>query len=170
MTNAHVSALTTGLLTCSCMVRQVRRQFAERPGIMTYAEKPDYARCVTIVATSALKVRPDCPSCSSKVLLALLYTSADGDNALMMTMPHLAMHNAAYTLFTRGYNSLRSSLHTSADGDNAIMMTLPHLAMHNAAYTLFTRGYNPLRSSLHSGCRRWCGRGCLQCCRPVWWG
>jgi Na+/H+-translocating membrane pyrophosphatase len=35
---------------------QVRRQFQERPGIMTYAEKPDYARCVSIVATSALKV------------------------------------------------------------------------------------------------------------------
>lgn len=34
---------------------QVRRQFAERPGIMTYAEKPDYARCVSIVATSALQ-------------------------------------------------------------------------------------------------------------------
>ncbi len=39
------------------MLRQVRQQFAERPGIMTYAEKPDYARCVSIVATSALKAR-----------------------------------------------------------------------------------------------------------------
>ena len=34
---------------------QVRRQFAERPGIMTYGEKPDYARCVSIVASSALR-------------------------------------------------------------------------------------------------------------------
>ena len=34
---------------------QVRRQFAERPGIMNYAEKPDYARCVSIVASSALR-------------------------------------------------------------------------------------------------------------------
>jgi hypothetical protein len=42
--------------TCGAPL-QVRRQFAERPGIMTYAEKPDYARCVSIVAASALKVR-----------------------------------------------------------------------------------------------------------------
>lgn len=34
---------------------QVRRQFAERPGIMHFAEKPDYARCVSIVASSALR-------------------------------------------------------------------------------------------------------------------
>lgn len=43
-------------LTAACILCQVRRQFLERPGIMTYAEKPDYARCVSIVATSALKV------------------------------------------------------------------------------------------------------------------
>ena len=36
---------------------QVRRQFRERPGIMEYREKPDYARCVSIVAASALRVR-----------------------------------------------------------------------------------------------------------------
>eukprot|EP00887_Chlorella_sp_A99_P003499 scaffold7.g3499.t1 len=37
------------------VVNEVRRQFAEKPGIMTYAEKPDYARCVAIVAASALQ-------------------------------------------------------------------------------------------------------------------
>jgi Na+/H+-translocating membrane pyrophosphatase len=36
------------------VVAEVRRQFAERPGIMTYAEKPDYARCVAIVAQESL--------------------------------------------------------------------------------------------------------------------
>lgn len=41
--------------TAQEVVSEVRRQFAERPGIMTYAEKPDYARCVAIVASSALK-------------------------------------------------------------------------------------------------------------------
>ncbi|GMH36337.1 hypothetical protein BSKO_04205 [Bryopsis sp. KO-2023] len=42
------------------VVNEVRRQFAERPGIMTFNEKPDYARCVSIVAESALRemVRP----------------------------------------------------------------------------------------------------------------
>lgn len=41
--------------TAQDVVVEVRRQFEERPGIMTYAEKPDYARCVAIVAQSALK-------------------------------------------------------------------------------------------------------------------
>lgn len=41
--------------SAQAVVTEVRRQFAERPGIMTYAEKPDYARCVSIVATSALQ-------------------------------------------------------------------------------------------------------------------
>ncbi|EFN56974.1 hypothetical protein CHLNCDRAFT_143568 [Chlorella variabilis] len=41
--------------TAQEVVNEVRRQFAERPGIMNYTEKPDYARCVSIVAASALR-------------------------------------------------------------------------------------------------------------------
>ncbi|GAB4815525.1 hypothetical protein N2152v2_002571, partial [Parachlorella kessleri] len=41
--------------TAQEVVNEVRRQFAEKPGIMTYTDKPDYARCVAIVAASALK-------------------------------------------------------------------------------------------------------------------
>lgn len=37
------------------MVEEVRRQFKERPGIMTKAEKPDYARCVDIATKDSLK-------------------------------------------------------------------------------------------------------------------
>ena len=37
------------------VVTEVRRQFAERPGIMTRECKPDYSRCVSIVARSALR-------------------------------------------------------------------------------------------------------------------
>mmetsp|Transcript_6744 Transcript_6744/g.26251 ORF Transcript_6744/g.26251 Transcript_6744/m.26251 type:complete len:769 (-) Transcript_6744:123-2429(-) len=37
------------------VVTEVRRQFAERPGIMSREEKPDYGRCVSIVARSALR-------------------------------------------------------------------------------------------------------------------
>ena len=37
------------------VVTEVRRQFRERPGIMTREEKPDYGRCVSIVAQSALR-------------------------------------------------------------------------------------------------------------------
>eukprot|EP01012_Entosiphon_sulcatum_P011273 TRINITY_DN1678_c0_g1_i1.p1 TRINITY_DN1678_c0_g1~~TRINITY_DN1678_c0_g1_i1.p1 ORF type:complete len:799 (-),score=101.98 TRINITY_DN1678_c0_g1_i1:157-2520(-) len=41
--------------TASEVVNEVRAQFAHKPGIMTYAEKPDYDRCVGLVTQSALK-------------------------------------------------------------------------------------------------------------------
>ena len=37
------------------VVEEVRRQFREHPGIMTYKEKPDYASCVSIVTGEAQK-------------------------------------------------------------------------------------------------------------------
>jgi len=38
----------------SDVVEEVRRQFAEKPGIMDYTQKPDYEQCVSIVARAAL--------------------------------------------------------------------------------------------------------------------
>ncbi|HYH58497.1 MAG TPA: sodium-translocating pyrophosphatase, partial [Thermoleophilaceae bacterium] len=35
------------------VVEEVRRQFREKPGIMDYSEKPDYAQCVSIVTAAA---------------------------------------------------------------------------------------------------------------------
>jgi len=37
------------------MITEVRRQFKEMPGIMTYEQKPDYARCVEISTQAALR-------------------------------------------------------------------------------------------------------------------
>ena len=37
------------------VVEEVRRQFREHPGIMTYEERPDYSRAVSIVTGSAIK-------------------------------------------------------------------------------------------------------------------
>ena len=37
------------------VIEEVRRQFAEKPGIMKGTERPDYARCVRIVTASAQK-------------------------------------------------------------------------------------------------------------------
>ncbi|CAN1299022.1 Pyrophosphate-energized membrane proton pump 3 [Linum perenne] len=41
--------------TAQEVVNEVRRQFVERPGIMEYTEKPDYGRCVAIVASASLR-------------------------------------------------------------------------------------------------------------------
>ena len=37
------------------MVLEVRRQFQERPGILTYNDKPDHSRCVGLVTKAALR-------------------------------------------------------------------------------------------------------------------
>ena len=57
------------------VVNEVRRQFQERPGIMTYSEKPDYARCVSIVAASALKemVKPGILAVSSPCIVGVVF-------------------------------------------------------------------------------------------------
>jgi len=41
--------------TAHVVVDEVRRQFKQLPGIMTYKNKPDYARCVDICTKAALK-------------------------------------------------------------------------------------------------------------------
>mmetsp|Transcript_65031 Transcript_65031/g.89378 ORF Transcript_65031/g.89378 Transcript_65031/m.89378 type:complete len:399 (-) Transcript_65031:304-1500(-) len=41
--------------TAGEVVREVRRQFAEHPDIMTFKTRPDYRSCVSLVTTAALK-------------------------------------------------------------------------------------------------------------------
>ncbi|KAK9805230.1 hypothetical protein WJX72_007325 [[Myrmecia] bisecta] len=57
------------------VVNEVRRQFLERPGIMTYAEKPDYARCVSIVAASALRemIKPGLLAVLAPVVIGVVF-------------------------------------------------------------------------------------------------
>eukprot|EP00898_Chlorokybus_atmophyticus_P008999 jgi/Chlat1/90/Chrsp1S03083 len=57
------------------VVNEVRRQFIERPGIMTYQEKPDYARCVSIVAESALRemIRPGLLAVFSPIAVGVFF-------------------------------------------------------------------------------------------------
>ncbi|MCB1135797.1 MAG: V-type H(+)-translocating pyrophosphatase [Chlamydiia bacterium] len=42
-------------LAANTMIEEVRRQFRERPGILTGAERPDYAACVDISTTAAIR-------------------------------------------------------------------------------------------------------------------
>lgn len=61
--------------TAQEVVNEVRRQFIERPGIMDYKEKPDYGRCVAIVASASLKemIKPGALAIISPIAVGLIF-------------------------------------------------------------------------------------------------
>lgn len=61
--------------TAQEVVNEVRRQFIERPGIMDYKEKPDYGRCVAIVAAASLKemIKPGALAIISPIVVGVLF-------------------------------------------------------------------------------------------------
>ncbi|CAH8252556.1 unnamed protein product [Arabidopsis lyrata] len=61
--------------TAQEVVNEVRRQFIERPGIMDYKEKPDYGRCVAIVASSALRemIKPGALAIISPIAVGFVF-------------------------------------------------------------------------------------------------
>ncbi|XP_072987741.1 pyrophosphate-energized membrane proton pump 3 [Typha latifolia] len=61
--------------TAQEVVNEVRRQFIERPGIMDYKEKPDYGRCVAIVASASLRemIKPGALAIISPIAVGVLF-------------------------------------------------------------------------------------------------
>ncbi|KAK9282066.1 hypothetical protein L1049_004978 [Liquidambar formosana] len=61
--------------TAQEVVNEVRRQFIERPGIMDYREKPDYGRCVAIVASASLRemIKPGALAIVSPLVVGFLF-------------------------------------------------------------------------------------------------
>ena len=59
----------------SDVVVEVRRQFAEMPGIMQNTQRPDYNRCVSIVTRAALKemIRPGVLAVSTPIVVGFLF-------------------------------------------------------------------------------------------------
>jgi len=57
------------------VIKEVRRQFHENPGIMDYTEKPDYKQCVEIVMRAGLRemIRPGIFAVLSPVLVGYLF-------------------------------------------------------------------------------------------------
>ncbi|KAL9235557.1 hypothetical protein vseg_010306 [Gypsophila vaccaria] len=61
--------------TAQEVVTEVRRQFIERPGIMDYRERPDYGRCVAIVASASLRemIKPGALAIVSPIMIGLIF-------------------------------------------------------------------------------------------------
>ncbi|CAK9310518.1 unnamed protein product [Citrullus colocynthis] len=61
--------------TAQEVVKEVRRQFIERPGIMDYTEKPEYGRCVAIVASASLRemIKPGALAIISPMAVGFLF-------------------------------------------------------------------------------------------------
>jgi H(+)-translocating pyrophosphatase len=57
------------------VIKEVRRQFKEHPGILTYEEKPDYKQCVSIVNAAGLKqmVKPGLLSVLSPIIVGVVF-------------------------------------------------------------------------------------------------
>jgi Na+/H+-translocating membrane pyrophosphatase len=57
------------------VIKEVRRQFKEHPGILTYQEKPDYKKCVSIVNEAGLRemVKPGVLAVSAPIIVGLLF-------------------------------------------------------------------------------------------------
>ena len=57
------------------IIKEVNKQFAERPGIMTYEETPDYQHCVAIVTRAALRemIKPALLIILSPIALGLTF-------------------------------------------------------------------------------------------------
>ncbi|KAF8817985.1 V-type K+-independent H+-translocating inorganic pyrophosphatase [Cardiosporidium cionae] len=57
------------------VVKEVRRQFSEHPGILIYREKPDYHTCVAIVSRAALKemIKPGLLSILSPIAVGCFF-------------------------------------------------------------------------------------------------
>jgi len=57
------------------VIKEVRRQFKEHPGILTYEEKPDYKKCVSIVNEAGLRemVKPGLLAVFAPIMVGIIF-------------------------------------------------------------------------------------------------
>jgi Na+/H+-translocating membrane pyrophosphatase len=57
------------------VIKEVRRQFKEKPGILNYTEKPDYKRCVSIVNEAGLiqMIKPGLLAVMSPIVVGVIF-------------------------------------------------------------------------------------------------
>ena len=68
-------AMTAVGKAAQMVVQEVRRQFREIPGILTFEQKPDYKTCVALVSNTALKemVKPSLLGVLSPLLVGVVF-------------------------------------------------------------------------------------------------
>lgn len=62
-------------LAAEDVIKEVRRQFREHPGILTYQEKPNYKQCVSLVNKAGLKqmIKPGLLSVLSPITVGIIF-------------------------------------------------------------------------------------------------
>ena len=62
-------------LAAEDVIKEVRRQFKEHPGILTYEEKPDYKLCVSLVNKAGLKqmIKPGALSVLAPITVGVIF-------------------------------------------------------------------------------------------------
>ena len=133
---------------------EVRRQFAEMPGIMQNTQRPDYNRCVSIVTRAALKemIRPGVLAVSTPIVVGFLFRFvglAQDDSLLgVKAVAGMLMFSTATGILMALYlnnaggafdNCRRSTSETGAYGGK-------HSPAHQAAVTGDTLG-DPLKDT-----------------------
>lgn len=109
------------------MIEEVRRQFRESPGIMEGTQKPDYAKCVDISTSAALKemILPGILAVASPILVGLWSVEALGGMlagalltgvlmAIMMSNAGGAWDNAKKYIESGNFGGKGSDAHSAA--------------------------------------------------------
>jgi inorganic pyrophosphatase len=102
------------------VVKEVRRQFAERPGIMDYSERPDYHACVALVSKASLRrmVAPGLLSIFSPMAVGFVFKQLGVYNG----NPNLGVEAvAAFLMFSTSTGIMMALFLNNAGGawDNA---------------------------------------------------
>jgi len=102
------------------VIKEVRRQFKEHPGILTYQEKPDYKRCVSIVNAAGLRemIKPGVLAVASPITVGLVFRLI----GMMRTRPLLGAEAlAGYLMFATSTGILMALFFNNGGGawDNA---------------------------------------------------
>src|SRR3546814_158767 len=130
------------------VVIDVREQFREKPGIMTYEQKPDYARTVDLVTKAAIKemIMPSLLPVLAPIVVYFVITAVAGQENGFASLGAVLLGVIVSGLFV------------------AISMTSGGGAWDNAKKFIEDGNHGGKRSE-----ERRVGKECVSTCRSRWW-